>query len=151
MQKSEWYLPFFPTYYSGNHTHKWNSHLRFHVSFNWDFMYLLWDLSKWLRSPCNIPKRETLMKILNYSNILWHTLHCNNWVCEQTDCNYIAVLLSLTEMALNTSEVLHIVSLLLILMISTQQPRSIITLPSPLPLYYIKEKWDLSFSIFQAS
>lgn len=122
--------------------HKWNSHL------NWDFMYLLWNQSKWLRSPCNIVKRETLMKI---SDILWHALHCNNWVCEQTECNCTAVLLSLTEMALNTSAALHIVSPLLILMISTQQPRSIITLPSPLPLYYMKEEWDHSFSIFQTS
>lgn len=150
MQYSEWYLLFFffffPLFIPANtHTHKWNSHL------NWDFMYLFWDQSKWLRSPCNILKRETLMKILNYSNVLWHTLHCNNWVCEQTGCHCIAVLLSLTKMSLNTSAALHIVSLLLILMISTWQPRNIITLPSPLPLFYMKEKWDLSFSILQAS
>lgn len=34
------------------HRQKWNSHL------NWDFMYLLWDKSKWLRSPCNILKEK---------------------------------------------------------------------------------------------
>lgn len=92
-------------------THKWNSDL------NWDFMYLLWEQRKLLRSLCNILKRKTLMKSLNYFNVLWHTLHWNNWVCEQTECNFTAVLLSLTEMALNTSAALHIASQLLILMI----------------------------------
>lgn len=61
-------------------------------------------------------------------------------MCEQTECNSTVDLLSLTEMALNTSAALHISSLLLILMIPRWQPRSIITLPSPLPLYYIWKK-----------
>lgn len=114
-----------------------------YTKMNWDFMYLLWDQSKWSRSPCNAVKRETLMKIFNYSNILSYTIHCNNCMCEQTERDCIAILLvslSLREMVLNTSAALHTVSLLLILMISTQQLRSIITLPSLTPIILYERK-----------
>lgn len=109
-------------------SHKWNSHL------NWNFTYLLWKQRKLLRSTCNTLKRKTLMKILNSFNVLWHTVHWSNCVCEQTECYCTAL------KALHTSAALHISSLLLILMIPRWQPRSIITLPSPLLLYYIWKK-----------